>query len=58
MSGKGDTPRPFAVKAEVYANNYCLTFGHKLKDGRCKNCGEAKPEGSLEGLTDGKAADL
>lgn len=40
MSGKGDTPRPFAVKAEVYANNYCLTFGHKLRDGRCRNCGE------------------
>lgn len=44
MSGKGDTPRPYSVSADVFSENYCRTFGHRVKGGRCINCG-AKPEG-------------
>lgn len=45
MSGKGDTPRPYSVKADVFSENYCRTFGHKHRNGRCINCG-AKAEAS------------
>lgn len=39
MSGKGSTPRPFSVKDDVFAENYCKAFGHKERAGRCMNCG-------------------
>lgn len=45
MSGKGDTPRPYSVSADVFSENYCRTFGHKPRNGRCINCG-AKAEAS------------
>ena len=39
MSGKGSAARPFSVKADVFAENYCATFGHKWRGERCVNCG-------------------
>jgi len=41
MSGKGSAPRPYSVKDDVFSENYCNTFGHKYKGGRCINCGQA-----------------
>jgi hypothetical protein len=29
--GKGDSPRPFSVDQQTYANNWELTFGKKKK---------------------------
>lgn len=29
MAGKGDTPRPFAVDEQTYADNWNRTFGAK-----------------------------
>lgn len=55
--GKGSTPRPFSVKDDVFAENYCMTFGHRERAGRCVNCG-AKPESSPKDVADGKATDL
>lgn len=57
MSGKGSAPRPFSVKDDVFAENYCNTFGHKYRNSRCINCGWAKPEGSLS-EANGSPADL
>ena len=39
MSGKGSAPRPFSVKDDVFAENYCNTFGHKYRKNCCINCG-------------------
>ena len=57
MSGKGDTPRPYSVSSDVFSENYCRAFGHKVRNDRCINCG-AKPEGSLKDDDNGKAANL
>lgn len=58
MSGKGSTPRPFAVKSDVFSENYCRTFGHRLRAERCINCG-AKPEGShVKDDNNGEAAEV
>ena len=54
--GKGSSPRPYSVKADVFSENYCMTFGHKYKAERCMNCG-AKPEGSPKESNE-QAADL
>ena len=29
MSGKGDSPRPFSVSQDTFANNWELTFGKR-----------------------------
>ncbi len=55
--GKGSSPRPYSVKADVFSENYCMTFGHKYKAERCMNCGGAKPEGSPSG-SNGQAAEV
>lgn len=34
MSGKGDTPRPYSVKADEFASNWDRIFGAKPSDGR------------------------
>lgn len=47
---KGSAPRPYSVKDDVFSENFCLAFGHKLKGERCVNCGQAKPDGSLNCL--------
>lgn len=47
---KGSAPRPFSVKDDVFSERYCATFGCKPKNGRCINCGQAKPDGSLNSL--------
>jgi hypothetical protein len=45
---KGSAARPFSVSDDVFTEAYCRTFGHKVREDRCMNCG-AKPEGSPEG---------
>ena len=49
MSGKGSAPRPYSVKDDVFAENYCNTFGHKEMRGRCMNCGQPMEQHATDG---------
>ena len=43
MSGKGDTPRPFAVDDKTFSDNWDACFGPKHPEKACKSCAKNLP---------------
>lgn len=44
--GKGDGRRPTAIDDAAFANNWCATWGHKMRSTSdiCINCGKTAKE--------------
>lgn len=44
--GKGDARRPTQISDKEFTNEWCLTFGHKMRDSMevCANCGRSALE--------------
>ena len=55
---KGSAPRPYSVAADVFSENYCMTFGHKYKAGRCVNCGQSKERDAKDGDSEQSTKEL
>lgn len=54
--GKGDTRRPTLVKEEQFTNEWCATFGHRMRADAewCVNCGRSGQEIAEHGMESGR----
>ena len=58
MSVKGSWVRPRFVSDAELSESYCRVFGHKFKDGRCKNCGQNKERDAKDGDSEQSTKEL
>jgi hypothetical protein len=42
VSGKGGAGRPRQVQEQQVSDNWCATFGHRMKRRVCQTCGKRK----------------
>lgn len=50
MSGKGDTPRPFAVDQEEFSRNWERTFGAKAESSPQKESKDGEADQAQDGI--------